>query len=622
MTNRFAIGPRHSRLLVAVSVVVSLAVVSGLWLGFGSGGGTAQAQTACETGGATPDGGALARDCEVLLGLKSQLAGTATLNWSADLAIASWDGVHVQSGRVTTLNLIDRGLAGTLPPSLSQLTALVSLALNDNQLTGGIPKEWAQLRALSYLNVTGNRLTGGIPKELGAGPPLWALHLAGNQLSGSIPEELGQSATLRHLTVNGNKLSGSLPANLAGLSTLKVSGNAFTGCVPPVLRKVSSNDFGKLSIKDCATPTPTPTVAPTATETSTATATVTPTATATPVTYALTLSAATGGSLSADPAGESHAVGTVVTVTATAADGYGLSSWGDDCAGTPTTSTTCSLTMDADKTATATFTELTCESGPTVPNPSVNSRLVDDCARLLALRDTLSGTGTLNWTPGTAMTSWTGVTVGGSPGRVTKLHLANNGLTGQVSGLIGELTGLTELRLNGNKLTGRLPSKLGQLTRLTHAYIAGNAFAGCVPPLLRTVANNDVVHVGLADCAEPIDVSFEHGPLTAGAYQFRWDDQSVPLIFDIPPGLTLRVDAVVIPEVGEDGSYAPPGLILQHYQGDSWICLDLEDGSECNRWTPSSAAVRESSSPRVRGSSEADVDSLFDRLAESVWMER
>ncbi len=203
-------------LLVAVSVLVSLAVVGGLWLGFGSGGGAAQAQTACETGGATPAGGELARDCEVLLGLKSQLAGAATLNWSADLAIASWDGVHVQFGRVTTVNLIDRGLAGTLPARLSQLTALVSLALNDNQLTGGIPKEWAQLKALSYLSVTGNRLTGSIPKELGSGPPLWALHLAGNQLSGSIPEELGQSATLRHLTVNGNKLTGSLPANLEG----------------------------------------------------------------------------------------------------------------------------------------------------------------------------------------------------------------------------------------------------------------------------------------------------------------------------------------------------------------------------------------------------------------------
>ena len=84
-----------------------------------------------------------------------------------------------------------------------------------------------------------------------------------------------------------------------------------------------------------------------------------PAPTATAVTYALTLSAATGGTLSADPAGESHAAGTVVTVTATAADGYKFSSWGDDCAGTPTTSTTCSLTMDADRTASATFAKNT-----------------------------------------------------------------------------------------------------------------------------------------------------------------------------------------------------------------------------------------------------------------------
>ena len=154
MTNRFAMAQR-AWLLAAASAVVSLAVVSGLWLGFGSGGGAAQAQTACETGGATPDGGELARDCEVLLGLKSQLAGTATLNWSADLAIASWDSVHVQSGRVTTVNLIDRGLAGTLPAQPLAVDLSLSLALKphgrlgelDNQLTGphgAFRRSWVQ----------------------------------------------------------------------------------------------------------------------------------------------------------------------------------------------------------------------------------------------------------------------------------------------------------------------------------------------------------------------------------------------------------------------------------------------------------------------------------------------
>ena len=266
---------------------------------------------------------------------------------------------------------------------------------------------------------------------------------------------------------------------------------------------------------------------------------------------------------------------------------------------------------DGDRTAA--YAELTCASGKAVPNPAVDSELVDDCARLLALRDTLAGTGTLNWTPGTAMTNWTGLTMAGTPQRVTKLQLANSGLTGRVSGLVGELAGLTELRLNGNRLTGRLPSKLGQLTKLTHAYIGGNALTGCLPPLLRTVANNDAARVGLADCAEPVDVSFEYGPLPPGTYLFRWDEESAPLIFDIPAGLTMRVDAVVIAEPGEDGSDAPPGLILQRHKGDSWICLDLEDGSECNRWTASPVEVRDS---------EVDVTSLFDRLAESAWVER
>ncbi len=360
------VGTAGAGLTLALAVLLALALTIA-----GVRGALDAADDGCATDGAVPDptsNPGLVADCTVLLAVQADLEGTVTdaLNWSADLAIASWDGVHVQSGRVTTLNLIDRGLAGTLPPSLSQLTPLVSLALNDNQLTGGIPKEWAQLKALSYLSVTGNRLTGNIPKELGSGPPLWALHLAGNQLSGSIPVELGQSASLRHLTVNGNRLTGSLPANLEGLSTLKVSGNAFTGCVPPVLRKVSSNDLGKLSIKDCATPTPTPTATatatatatPTATATETATATPTPTATATPVTYALTLSAGTGGSLSADPAGPGYVAGTAVTVTATAADGHKLAAWGGDCAATPATSASCALMLDGDRTVSASFAAL------------------------------------------------------------------------------------------------------------------------------------------------------------------------------------------------------------------------------------------------------------------------
>ena len=90
----------------------------------------------------------------------------------------------------------------------------------------------------------------------------------------------------------------------------------------------------------------TPTTAPTPTPTA---------ATAAQATYALTLATATNGALTASPDDASHAEGATVVVTATRRAGYRLSAWGGDCATTPATSSTCTLTMDADKAASATF---------------------------------------------------------------------------------------------------------------------------------------------------------------------------------------------------------------------------------------------------------------------------
>ena len=122
--------------------------------------------------------------------------------------------------------------------------------------------------------------------------------------------------------------------------------------------------------------------------------------------------------------------------------------------------------------------------------------------------------------------------VGGTPQRVTSLSLANRGLNGVLSGLLGTLTGLTELRLNGNALTGMVPSKLAQLTNLTHVSMSGTAFTGCAPPVLRRVATNDVAGSGLADCGVPADISDYTGNevLTAATYQFIWKEGDPPLI--------------------------------------------------------------------------------------------
>ena len=256
-----------------------------------------------------------------------------------------------------------------------------------------------------------------------------------------------------------------------------------------------------------------------------------------------------------------------------------------------------------DVVVTTVFSVVSCESGFAVTNPSANAELVEDCATLLALRDTLAGDTALNWTAGQAMTAWTGVTVGGTPQRVTSLSLANSGLIGELSGLLGDLTGLTELRLSGNSLTGMIPSKLAQLTALTHLYLANNTLSGCVPSSLLTVANNDLATLSLSSCSSPADISYGEHTLAAGTYQFTLTD--TPLHFDVPSGLQLEIVGLVISEPAE-GSTSGVGLILRNAAGGSWICLDVEQAEECNRW--------------VLGSTAGMIDPMLDRIAESLWM--
>ena len=64
-----------------------------------------------------------------------------------------------------------------------------------------------------------------------------------------------------------------------------------------------------------------------------------------------------------------------------------------------------------------------CASGSAVSDPSGNTGLVSDCNALLAARDALAGSATLNWSASTPISVWYGVTVDGTPLRVTELDL-------------------------------------------------------------------------------------------------------------------------------------------------------------------------------------------------------
>ena len=105
----------------------------------------------------------LVSDCEILLGMKSALRGSAKLNWWSGRSIEKWDGIKVQGGRVTELSLPNLNLDGILPVGLGSLSALTTLDLSSNSLTGTIPTEFNNLTTLTRWRLAGNSFSGCVP---------------------------------------------------------------------------------------------------------------------------------------------------------------------------------------------------------------------------------------------------------------------------------------------------------------------------------------------------------------------------------------------------------------------------------------------------------------------------
>ena len=144
----------------------------------------------------------------------------------------------------------------------------------------------------------------------------------------------------------------------------------------------------------------------------------------------------------------------------------------------------------------------TCDDGTIVADPTNNTELVADCEVLAGLKETIEGTHgnvrrRLNWSATTSLWSddgtssqWEGVTVGGSPRRVTALILPTNDrrtlLKGGVPAALGSLTGLVTLNLHWNDLRGPIPSELGDLPNLETLILSHNRLSGQIPPEIGT----------------------------------------------------------------------------------------------------------------------------------------
>ena len=448
---------------VAALLVFALAV-AGLW-GPDS---LANAQSDCTSQGAVAAGQtALAADCELLLDIRDTLAGTATLNWAADVPIGRWQGVAIGGTplRVRYIYLDSRELTGTIPSELGNISTLRRLDLGGNRLSGEIPPEQGGLSNLELLDLGENQLTGPIPRELANLSRLKRLNLRWNELSGQIPTELGGLSDLEWLGLDVNRLTGEIPVELSGLSDLtymKLGGNELDGSIPP--------EFGNLN--------------------------------------SLTSLRLWGNQL----AGEiPH------SLTGLAFVKY-LSFYSNAGLCAPIDKTFQTWLRDVD----------TVQGSSCAPQDSQGDKAV--LAKIYDATGGANWYDNSNWLSNRRIREWHGVT-NDANGRITGLFLAGNWLTGsippelgdlsnleslhlhfnQLSGTIPtELGNLSELRwlnLGDNQLTGTIPLELGRLSKLERLYLAGNQFTGCLPNALQDIELNDFHDVSLPFCGEVPKVS-------------------------------------------------------------------------------------------------------------------
>ncbi len=148
------------------------------------------------------------------------------------------------------------------------------------------------------------------------------------------------------------------------------------------------------------------------------------------------------------------------------------------------------IALNADASARAMPAQYTeqCSNGIAAPNLAYNPGLVEDCATLLALKDTLAGaSGNLNWSADIRISDWGGVTI--EHNRVTRLSLPDRSLNGAIPSALGNLASLRALDLANNALTGEIPSELGNLASLEALNLENNDLSGVIPSELGNLSN-------------------------------------------------------------------------------------------------------------------------------------
>ncbi|KAG8089778.1 hypothetical protein GUJ93_ZPchr0011g27997 [Zizania palustris] len=185
-----------------------------------------------------------ASDADAIRDLAKSVAGLGRAWGGAGDDVCGFSGVTCErggGGRVTSLSLPNQGLTGTLPASLSTLTALKDLQLQGNALSGAFPS-LAGMGSLTRLALDGNAFTS-LPKDFLQG--LTSLqYLSMDDLpleSWPVPEAISGCSSLDTFSASNASITGDFPvvlANLASLRNLRLSYNNLTGVLPSGLSEL------------------------------------------------------------------------------------------------------------------------------------------------------------------------------------------------------------------------------------------------------------------------------------------------------------------------------------------------------------------------------------------------
>lgn len=168
--------------------------------------------------------------------------------WMNEKDVCEWDSVQCDGNLarrlqeatsvpiVTTINIPDSNLKGSIPSEIVMLNDLVQLIMWGNLISGEIPDELYSLKSLEILDLYDNDISGTISSKIANLNNLEGLYIGKNKFSGVPPPELFDMISLIQIWMNEVDFDESnLPpeiGQLENLEILKISQSNFSGALP------------------------------------------------------------------------------------------------------------------------------------------------------------------------------------------------------------------------------------------------------------------------------------------------------------------------------------------------------------------------------------------------------